>query len=631
MISMGRWQFDFSDPWTIALAMLLLASLLLTLNSVVRRLFRRAPLRTLVVFVLNTAAYVTVFLFLLEPRITQPVEQSVILVTAGAKPTGISQAGTTRLYVAPGAITPDRARQGLSGANWLLDIAQLPLREPALGTIEILGYGLAQDQWQDLPESIQVHFTPPDINGFVSMRWPRSIVEGETLRVSGRFLQADTKAIVQVRLLDPADNIVDETRLKSGQVFSLATMVKARGNLEYRLEAWRSETLLSGQVIPLETGSAPRLNIMIKQSAPSFETRALKNYAADNGHRIRLNTDISNGKNISQSANLPTGADTAFSPQLLAEQDLLIMDGRAFADLPATQRLWLSDAVENGLGYLLLADSALLENIREPDTDLLNGFHLAPAPGNGTPVIPRLTAGDLNDWQVPPVIAAMQLRTDDADVLMDDEHGRELAAKRAIGLGNIAISLIRHSHTWVTAGQRSEWGQYWTALISSLARQRSGSYLIPQGETDFHRVNQRTEVCAFTTEQESKVVIYPATFQGQQSAIELQLAADELGSARQCVFFWPEVGGWHRLQLVSPVRGTVLDQKAIYVFKPDQWLSQQRDQRVRATMARVVNSNGSLPKAAQQQLSEPLGLFWIWLTLVLSATLLWLERKLDFG
>ncbi|MDX2416479.1 MAG: hypothetical protein QNK19_03355 [Xanthomonadales bacterium] len=631
MISLGRWQFDFSDPWTIALTLLLLASFLLVLHTVAKRLFRRAPLRALVVMALNTVAYATVFLLLLEPRFSHPVKQSVILLTEGAVTTGISPTNTARVYVAPGAATPDREQQGLNGANWLLDIAQLQLREPALSAIEIRGYGLEQDQWQIFSESIQVDFTPPDINGFTSMRWQRSLNEGETLLVSGQYQQADTETIVQLRLLDPAANIVDETRLKSGQGFSLATRVKARGNLAYRLQAWSSETLLSEQTVPLETGSGPRLNIMIKQSAPSFETRALKNYAAANGHRMRLNTDISKGKNISQSANLPTGADTTFSPQVLAKQDVLIMDGRTLTDSPATQRQWLSDAVENGLGFLLLADSTLLESISEFDTNLLDGFHFAPLSGNGAPVIPRLLKGYPNDWQAPLGTAAMQLHADDADVLIDDGHGRSLVVKRAKGLGNIGVSLISHSHNWLTAGQQSDWGDYWSALIASVARQRSGSYLVPQGEGHFYRVNQRAAVCAFMTDKESKVVIGTPTSQGQLSTFELQLASDRLGSPRQCVYFWPQVAGWHQLQLVSAGYDSILDRKAIYVFQADQWLTQKRDQRVRATRARAVNNNSSQPDTAQKWISEPLSLTWLWVTLVLSATLLWLERKLDFG
>lgn len=246
-------------------------------------------------------------------------------------------------------------------------------------------------------------------------------------------------------------------------------------------------------------------------------------------------------------------------------------------------------------------------------------------------VIPRLLTGDPNDWQVPLKTAAMQLHADGADVLIDDSHGRSLVVRRTKGVGNIGVSLISQSHNWLTAGQQSDWGEYWSALIAGLARQRSGSYLIPQREDDFYRVNQRTAVCAFTTEQGSRVEIKAARSPGKQSVIELQLAADSLGSPRQCVYFWPEFGGWHQLQLLSAGRESILDGKAIYVFQADQWLAQQRDQRVKATRARAVNGNGPLPDTAQKWIYEPLGLIWLWLTLVLSASLLWLERKLDFG
>src|SRR5210317_442670 len=145
MISFAQWQFDFRDPWIIALTMLLLGSFVLVLYTVVQRLFRRAPLRALVVMVLDTVAYATVFLLLLQPQYSQQVLQSVILVTEGADTTDTRITNTNSIYVAPGAATPDRAQQDLKGANWLLDVAQLPLREPALSAIEILGYGLERD------------------------------------------------------------------------------------------------------------------------------------------------------------------------------------------------------------------------------------------------------------------------------------------------------------------------------------------------------------------------------------------------------------------------------------------------------------------------------------------------------
>ncbi len=631
MIGFSGWQIDFTNPVYIALSVLLLASLLLSLGQVARRLFQRAPLRALAVMLLNLVAYCVVLLLLLEPRYLRTVDKSIVLITEGADISDTHRAAGENYFVAPGAVTSALSSQNPVDANWLLDVGQLELREPALSTIEVAGYGLEQDQWPDIPGNVRIEFKPPGISGFTGMRWQRVLAEGETLQVSGYYRSSATGNIIDLQLLDPAANIVDETRLKGGQPFKLATSVKASGHLEYRLQARVADTLQSEQLVPVEVGTLTRLNIMIEQSAPSFETRALKNYAAASGHALRINTVISKDKTISQSTNLPTETDTAFSPPTLAVQDVLIMDGRALVNLPASRRQWLTEAVDNGLGLLVLADSALLEHIGELNTNLLSGFQLSPSNEMENTAIPRLLTGAAGHWQEPLTVATMQLDSADADVLVDDGHDRNLVVRRTRGLGYIAISLISHSHDWLTAGHRADWSEYWAALLSALARQREESFLLPQSETDFFRVNRRTAVCAFSSEVNTNVVITaPASRQGS-NPIELQLVKDALDSPRQCGFFWPDSGGWHRLQLFSADHETILDEQAIYIFREDQWLAQQRDQRVKATRARALSDRHPLAGPTENRVSEPLGLFWLWLTLILSATLLWLERRLDFG
>ena len=246
-------------------------------------------------------------------------------------------------------------------------------------------------------------------------------------------------------------------------------------------------------------------------------------------------------------------------------------------------------------------------------------------------VIPRLLTTHPRALEVPLPVAAMRLSADDADILVDDTQGRELVIRRAKGLGFISISLISHSHDWLTAGQQANWGDYWSALFASTARQRGGSYLLPQAETEFYRLNKRIAVCAITVDNDSSVLIKATDAQGNNATFELQLAADRLSSPRQCAYFWPLVTGWHQLQLRSNERDSVLDQKAYYVFEPEQWLSQHRDQRVHATRARQEKGKSSTGETAIKWQSEPLSLFWLWLTLVLSCSFLWLERKLDFA
>lgn len=630
MSNFGAWQFDFSAPLVIALALLLLVSLLLSFHSVAQRLYHRAAVRAVAVMALNILAYGIVLLLVLEPRFSRQLEQTVTLVTEGADVTTISTASTASLYVAPGIAVSAEERQRLNGANWLLDIGQVQLRETALSVIDVLGYGLEKDQWLSFSNNIQVNFKPPAINGFTSMQWSRSLLEGEALLVSGHYQSADGDAIVQLRLLDPADKPVDEARIMSGQRFSLSTDIRSRGNLEYTLQAWDSKHQLSEQIVALEARTHIPLNIMIKQSAPSFETRALKDHATATGHRIRLDTDISKGKSISQSANLPADTDLRYSPQILSEQDVLIMDGRALSNLSPTHRQWLSDATDNGLGLLVLADSALLESINDLNTNLLEGFHLEPLPAGETRVRPRLLKRKARQWQEPLTVAAIELSGDRVDVLVDDGYGRSLVIKRQKGLGHIGISLIGHSHNWLTAGQQALWGDYWTPLLASLARQRDGSYLLPQAEPEFHRVGQRTAVCAFTPLEGSGITIRALESQDEQSQFDLSLAADRLNSPRQCAYFWPQVSGWHQVQLFSSELNSIIDEKAFYVFQPEQWLAQQRSQRVLATSARA-NSKFPVQIKEAKQVYEPLNLLWLWFALIVSASLLWLERKLDFA
>ena len=627
---LGSLQFDFVNPWLFAPGILLFISLWLSSRAIYRRLFHRSAPRALAVLVLNALAYAVVLLLLLEPKVSSSGERSVLLVTEGADLGNAPLPGTRSVYVAPAFAAPPGNPQALSTANWLLDTSQLKYREAAISRLEVRGYGLELAQWEALAEYPQIVFKAPAISGFNDMRWQRYLTEGEVLRVTGRYGERSDNRVIQLQLLDPAGNTAAEGRYKHGHPFTLETRVKTRGLLEYRLQALDAGEIKASQVLPFESGAGNDLDIMIVQSAPSFETRQLKDYAAANGHRVRLNTAISKGKYILQSANLPPDTDTELSPAVLAEQDILIMDGRAFAELPSRHRQWLSDAVENGLGLLLLADASLLNEQDPTAAGLLQGFELSPLNGAEPDVIPHSLAGGERNWKEPVAATAMQLDAQDGNVLIAGDDGRNLVVSRASGLGAIGISLIRDSHGWLTAGRRSQWSDYWSLLLSSLARQRNDSFLLPAPDAVFHRVNRRTALCAMTRDAEPGIRVLDIAPHGQQTILELKPTPDTLQSSRRCAFFWPRASGWHSVVL-SNDDGTVLDQKSFYVFTTDQWLDQQRAERVSDTRAWAVSAGSPSATTAGETVTEPLDRFWPWLALIIFASLLWLERKLDFS
>lgn len=653
-IMLGNWLFEFNEWWLVSFAVLLVLALPLTLVACWRRLFSRNPSRAAWVAALNILAFSTLFVLLTEPRREHITSQGVILISEGVNLKVAEISAGENVYIAPGALSDPSDRQLMANANWLFDIGQLALREPALANIKLYGYGLSNAQWQAVPGAVAINFTAPPLIGLSDMGWPHTLIMGETMSVKGSFNSPEPDAIIELRLLDPAGQQVAQERIRSGQRFSLMARPKSQGNILYRLQAWHKDTLLSEQPVTVSVHISTPLRIMVKQSAPSFETRQLKDFAATIGTEVLINTNTSKGKSITQVVNQADIPDSTFSPASLAASDWLIIDGRALADLPATQQQWLSEALRQGLGVLVLADESLLKDFNKLSGNLLRGFELSADTSTAVEVIPHIVnvPGLQSELTLP--VAAMQL-TASADqsplnIIVADQNGRALVASQNVELGRVAISLIGQSFRWVTAGHRTAWSNYWSALSTALSRPQQRAVLIPAGDSEFYSKNQRAQICAFASQQDVSVRISPSSENGVNkinndghgsdvagfdvtgsNAFDLPLIADSLGSARKCGWFWPPSTGWQNIQLLSRDGSQILDSQSRYIWNTEQWPGQMRFERLNATNDKIAqtHSANNEPEAGKM-VTEPLNTFWLWLLFILSGSALWLERKLDW-
>lgn len=629
---MGSWLFDFGNALPLIISIILIASLLLTLHAVRRRLYARNRLRTLLVMATNIVAFGVIFLLVTEPRREHLREQSIVLITEGTGLDGGEPADNNDVYVAPGSVSSVQFLPALKNANWLLHIGQLPLREPALSSLDIRGYGLNADQWQNLPGDLTLKYHPPPNDGFTEMRWSRHLVKGQALSVSGRF-NDETRSVIELRLLDPADKPVTETRIRNGEWFRMDARPKSKGRLGYKLQAWDGESLLAEEPVALDVGTSTPIRIMVYQSAPSFETRQLKNFATTQGAEVLVHTMISKGRSISQSANLARNAETAISPRTLANQDIVIMDGRTLAGLANPQLQWLDDAIEQGLGVLILADTSLLESFNRFSTDLLRGFSLEYDQDAKPAAIPQLPDNGTVRHDLALPVAAMNLQASHAgtEVLLDDGAGRILAAQHGKGLGHVAISLVKQSQRLLTSGHRAAWSNHWASLIAAVARPEKNSFLIPAEDTSFFSPGVKTPVCAMSSTGPLSVTITPPGDEAGQGPFELPLVQGQTGSPRLCAWFWPQSSGWHRIDLRGANDEQILDRHSVHITDPGQWLAQMRQERIVDTRNRLAGHDGDTAQASGGKLvSEALNNTWLWCVLVIFAGLLWLERKLDF-
>jgi hypothetical protein len=609
--SAGSWELTLHGPLVIAATALLVLALVWSLAGAWRRLAGRSKTRWLAVAVLNVVATACLLLLLAPATIEQEADNTVTLITEGdATHFGLVNGQT---YVLPG---------GQGDGQGLFDPAQLPLRDPSIGRIDVRGHGLDVEAWRSLPDRLVVRFDPPPLEAAVEITWDREIPVGLPFGVTGRWRSNGGPA--SVRLVDPMGLVADETRVSPGERFSLAARPRAAGVTEYRLEAVSTGTVIVDEPIGVAVFGGQALRITIIQSAPSFETRQLSNWAADLGSAVTVISGISRDHAISQGVNLNAGESLELSPGMLARQDLVVIDGRALAAMPAVQQDWLEEAVRSGLGLLVMADADLAGAMDSLNDNLLAGFTLVPnqaGPNEAVPVWEGMSAPG------PMPTAALDLSASDGVILVTGESGRPLDVARPLGMGRVAVSVLRERHGWQTSAATDVFSSYWARLMREVARPDHTARLRAPASDSLESTGQRGLVCAERVRGPVMARIVPPARSGTQ-ATEWPLASDALGSAIACALWWPDTQGWHEIQLLDD-NGVVLDRQYRRVLAPGEWLGERRHRRQQATLVRTA-ANVSGQEALHTSLRTPLKPFWPWLLFVLSAGALWLERKIDF-
>lgn len=530
--------------------------------------------------------------------------------------------------------------------NNILDVAtlletpsQLLSHQPKFDNLHVLGDGLSLTQWQDMQllmgeafANISVTFSPskPAV-GLVNMQWSREQVVGQFIEVKGQLQgtgdpAADT--IYQLSLVDPVGQIIETIRLKAAERFTLNFPAKVTGQWVYRLQLnkFGDITLLADEPIALSVTQPAPVRMLIKQSTPSFETRQLKNWAAAFGSQIRVLTRISQNKDIQQNININPEKlqhiTSPFSAQSLDYFDWLLIDGRALLALTVQQMHTLQGATKKGLGVYIVADNELVNAWPVPALNWLLDIRIQPLDVANYSAIPYWPNSNID--QAIPLVKAT-ITSADNSYLVQNSEARILVSRIKIGLGQVAVSLINATYGWQTSGLTEQYSHYWQNVIYNLARQKKPPYWLNTQSNTLLLVNQPGQRCLLGGSA-SGVATH------NQSTQPLILAPDLLTTEQQCLTIWPEDEGWHKLTWWqnTALANTQHAQSSLintwlYAHAKKDWPVWQQTQKQHASqnMAKQHNTK-SLNKPSLKSLDKN----WFWGLLVLSMSVLWLERKL---
>ncbi|MGD8376071.1 MAG: hypothetical protein PVF68_08015 [Acidobacteriota bacterium] len=452
----------------------------------------------------------------------------VVLLTEGAAPSLPDGLRGDRFRL-PGVAAEAPSAEPIPDAAWLRR------HRPGAPELEVAGHGLPPWEWDPAGPPVRWAQRPDLSAGIREVTWPRRIPLGGLLRVRGRLARrSDDERTVLLR--GPA-GVVSSARIAPGAepAFTLDTVPRGTGRLVYRVGTGGATEAIDVEVVP------PRgISVLWLESAPSFETRAFRDWLRAGPGALAVRTAISRDRHRREYQGIPEVDLARITPGLLARFDLVVLDAGAWADLSASERDALRAAAEDrGLGLLLRPDGEI------PAAPPWAGFRAAPV-GD----LERRTARVRwpgSDAGVPLDLAAREiLLPRDGVPLAVDGAGRVLAASRPDGRGRAGISLLEGTFRWALEGHPERHQRLWAFLVGSLARpDPSPRWLAPAGPV-LVDAPLAVELRAPAVPVPAATVVDPA-----EAILPLALRQDPFEPGRWTARFWPDAPGWYRLQVAG--------------------------------------------------------------------------------
>lgn len=462
----------------------------------------------------------------------------------------------------------------------------------------ILGHGIKEyDLWQ--LDEVPVKFpggNPPE--GIVKLNYEQENFVGDQLVLKG--LYSNPKSGNQLVLQDPAGTGIDSLVFTSEkkQNFQLSAELKVEGKYVFSLvEKDSLGEILTSDPVPVKVAEKEPLQILILNSFPTFETRYLKNFLAEAGHRLMVRSQITTGRYKYEYFNTSRIALSGITENSLEPFDLLILDAVSLRGLPGNQRSAVENSVqENGLGVFVQADDGFFKSPGISDLDF-----------------DRITTLEVSLEQWPGIKLPLHPYSLKNDFRMQSIHTADnliLTGYKRNGLGRIGTMVFINTYHLLLDGNSSAYKQLWSQVVENLSRKEN-----PAVEWEKNQmITYKDEPFDFKlrTVSDSVEVKNP-----EGNTIPLMQDVDFPTLWKGTT--WPEQSGWNSLQADTS------DIFEYYVANNSNWKA------LTAFNTREANKRYSInPEAKGHGLQplEPLNSLWFFGIFLICMGGLWLEPKL---
>lgn len=571
--------------WIITGATVILATALLLEYRRDSR-WRTARLTAVVAMVMSLLGLV------LRPTYTQPVSQHILLVTPHTPMKIIDSLRrlepNLQVYGAPGT-----TYSGISALSSWDDLLQLD------GQLRyVTGEGLPEAVIQTLPSPNYTYIAGTLPQGVTQVHLPAARVH-QAATVTGTYWVRTGKH--EMILEGPGGHEDSISCTTPGyHAFALHFTPRDTGRYVYQLLIKDAQGTVTREPLPITIAAEKQLHVLIAVTFPTFEVQQLKNYLADRGHQVTVRYQLSKDIYRYEYANGPARTVPRLTTDMLDNQDLLLTDASVLQNLTATESQALTDAVNRGLGLMMLfAESP--ERLPVVNRFFPSMFRAAAV--DSTTLMLSHKATTFPCWPV-------QVTLGDAIPIWTSSTASLVSALRHQGLGKVSFSLIQNSYTLMLQGDSLRYAAYWNPLLEQTMRvPLRAADIMPDPHT-LPRVHQPIRIEVMTNNREP--VLY-------YDSIRIPLREDSRISGRWQGTLYEDVPGWHHLQCEGTSR-------PLYIFAKTNWTVPEVYSSFRSNVKyNRLPSQDDMVIQTHDALIPPL-IFYI--AFLLTAGFLWLAPKL---
>jgi hypothetical protein len=460
--------------------------------------------------------------------------------------------------------------------------------------------------------------------GLVDMRWPAQLVVAQSGQISGRIQGhiESPSTLYKLSLKDPFNQEIESVLLSDNEAFSFAISADVPGQWEYTLtltERSKPSVEIAEQVAIQIINAAP-VKMMIKQSAPSFESKHLQMLVSETGGKVLTLTKISKNKDIRQEINLSAADKTlvnnTFSEQALDFFDFLIIDQLALSELSAAQNEVLESAIKKGLGVLVQAQTQQIPKWQSDKTSWLRDIVLTTNNNETQPA--EYLRWDQQQLDIPLSSINASILAPSAKQVVSAQNDKALVVTQGYGQGKVAVSLVNTSYTLKTQGKADLHSHYWQWLFSQISRTKNDLLWKENIITSPIVASETQRACVLNAAQNTQ-------FNFTQALASSAIAANEqlLDAHSLCVRYSPQAAAWYNLTATNGE--TESASIAYFAYEQTKWRAWQQSIRYRITQENKQHYSLKATVPPTRTLFIQGLLFWTMLLAALS--ILWVERK----